>query len=74
MGLASRRKLNMNAAVIFVLPRSKNGKLPIPALSVGIVHQMAGNKFQLFSSHVTLKMTYKCSLVPPYKSAAESEI
>ncbi len=47
----------MNVAVIFVLPSSKNGELTIPVLSVGIVHQMAGNKFQLFSSHVTLKMT-----------------
>lgn len=31
-------------------------------LSVGIVHHMAANKFQLCCSHVILKMTYKCCL------------
>lgn len=40
----------------------KNGELSIPALLVVIVRQMAGNKFQLCSSHVTLKMTYKYGL------------
>lgn len=55
---------------------SKNGELPVSALSVGIVHQMADNKFQLCSSHVTLKMTYKCGwaiLLLINQSAAESK-
>lgn len=60
--LHKKIKPNMNVAIIFVLHKSKTGELPVPALSVGIVHQMAGNKFQLFSSHLTLKMTYKHGL------------
>lgn len=49
----------MNVPVIFVPRSSRNGELLIPSLSAGIVRQMASNKFQLCSSHVTLKMTYK---------------
>lgn len=61
---------------LFVLRASRNGELPLPSLSAGIVRQMAGNKFQLCSSHVTLKMTYKCGLaifLLINQSAAESK-
>lgn len=58
----------MNVAVTFVLHAAKHGELPVSALSVGIVHRMAANKFQLCSSHVTLKMTYKCvGYIPTHK-------
>lgn len=66
----------MNVSVIFVLRESKNGELPVPVLSVAIVLQMAGNKFQLCSSHVTLKMTHKYGLAVFLlinQSAAESK-
>lgn len=39
-------KPNVSIAVIFVLHALINVELPVPAPSVGIVHQMAGNKFQ----------------------------
>lgn len=44
--LQKKPKPNVSIAVIFVLHALINVELPVPAPSVGIVHQMAGNKFQ----------------------------